>query len=87
MTFRFGLNLKLETELFPLKGADEDDEDEERPRHSSLAESESTAGGEQPSGPVLCMKYGNGVLVFDEGVGQLNLKEVRSQVKAKMMEE
>ena len=87
MTFRLGQNLKLETELFPLKGADEDDDEEERPRTGSLAESESTAGGDQPAGPVLCMKYGNGVLVFDEGVGQLNLKEVRAQVKAKMMEE
>ena len=86
MTFRFGQNLKLETELFPLKGADEDDDEEEsRARAGTITDSE--AASDQPAGPVLCMKYGNGVMIFDECVGQLNLKEVRNQVKGKMMEE
>ena len=35
----------------------------------------------------LCMSYGKGVALFDDVAAKLNLKEVRSQVRDKMMAE
>ena len=36
---------------------------------------------------ILCMKYGNGVLILNDHVSQFNLKEVREQVASKMLAE
>ena len=85
--FRIGANLKLETEFFPLKGAEDDDESQFEA--SKNTETEEDVSQNQAAGdlPVLCMRYGNGVLIFDDVVGQLNLKEVRGEVRNKMIEE
>ena len=82
--FRIGANLKLDTEFFPLRGAEDDDEsyvDESKNTESEVTKSISGVNS------TLCMRYGNGVLLFDDVVGHLNLKEARGEVRNKMVEE
>lgn len=74
--FQLGHAYKLETEFFPLQGGED-----------NSSNGTSTIQTNEDKGGVLCMKYGNGVLIFDEAVGQLNLKEVRNQVRNKMQAE
>ena len=84
--FRVGANMKLETEFFPLKGAD-DDEDSQYKTSMNTNSDEDVSQSQSPNDPVLCMRYGNGVVIFDDVVGHFNLKEARGDVRNKMIEE
>ena len=80
--FILGKNLKLATQFHLL----ENEEDEE---NSSKNETDPQISDEdeKTAKDVLIMKYGHGMIILDDHVGQFNVKEVRAQVLKKMLDE
>ena len=73
----------IETELFPLM---QDDDSSLKSVCHDLQTFESQGNDEERVG-ALCMKYGKCALLVDDAIGQLNLREVRAQVRGKMQVE
>lgn len=80
-SFRMGLSHPVDTEFFVLRAAEEDDASLNNSQAAKSPVDSSTSGvvenkAKKEEG-ILCMKYGNGVLIVDDHVSQFNLKEVR----------
>lgn len=68
--FTLGKSYKIQTEFFPLKNGEESEDSD-----TSISKDHAE----------LCMKYGQGVVLFDDAFKHFNLKEVRKQVRDKML--